>query len=566
MNPSDIRQSLYQCLENSVANSNSSNSIELFSISNTENFAISLYIEIGSDLININLFSGEVQSAEGNDASVLVPGYKLVQSNLTNNNIHYTFFRNLQGTEYHFLVTANSSTGLTNFPNIVKIRKEIKYGNFLTLLSTTSTLTSGDQIVTIYKDTPDISNGRYYEADNNTYVQNLYVKTASTDSQLGSSTSKFKNGYFQTLTTDNIINQNKVTTTDLSVSNIYFNSSLNIKSNDSTTVANIDSSKVFYYNKSYTTYDNSNKTEIANHDWTVGLLNSYGLASGTDISQIKQDIETNASDITNLKAADTELTKKIETNTASITSVSNNLTTNYTLKTEFASLSNRVGTNETSISDLQNNKQNKNDSSLATSSKTIVEAINEILSSLNLHVGNKENPHNVTKSQLDLDKVVNEEQTSTATENGTKYFTSGGAFSLQQTLQSSITSIEDDLTSFKSTTNSHISNKNNPHGVTKAQVGLGSVVNQSQSSSPTSGSSEYFTSGGAYTLQQNLNSAISSSASSLQTKIDEKQNKNDTSLSTTDKTVVGSINELKQRLDGITSIDTGSIDSIFGAI
>ena len=45
----------------------------------------------------------------------------------------------------------------------------------------------------------------------------------------------------------------------------------------------------------------------------------------------------------------------------------------------------------------------------------------------------------------------------------------------------------------------HIANKSNPHGVTKAQVGLGSVVNASMDKKPTENSHNYVESGGVYT-------------------------------------------------------------------
>lgn len=45
----------------------------------------------------------------------------------------------------------------------------------------------------------------------------------------------------------------------------------------------------------------------------------------------------------------------------------------------------------------------------------------------------------------------------------------------------------------------HIINKNNPHEVTKSQVGLGSVVNTGDSATPVSGGTTKFTTGGAYT-------------------------------------------------------------------
>lgn len=49
----------------------------------------------------------------------------------------------------------------------------------------------------------------------------------------------------------------------------------------------------------------------------------------------------------------------------------------------------------------------------------------------------------------------------------------------------------------------HLSNKSNPHGVTEAQVGLGSVENKACDTSVKSGSSNYVTSGAVYTHVSN---------------------------------------------------------------
>ena len=65
------------------------------------------------------------------------------------------------------------------------------------------------------------------------------------------------------------------------------------------------------------------------------------------------------------------------------------------------------------------------------------------------------------------------------------------------TLSKSIGLVEDEITT-------HTSNTSNPHNVTKAQIGLGSVVNVEQTATPTSGSNSYFTAGGAYTLKQDI--------------------------------------------------------------
>jgi len=59
----------------------------------------------------------------------------------------------------------------------------------------------------------------------------------------------------------------------------------------------------------------------------------------------------------------------------------------------------------------------------------------------------------------------------------------------------------------------HIKNKENPHGVTKGQVGLGSVVNAGMDATPTSGSNNYVKSDGVYTAVSEAKSAASAAQS-----------------------------------------------------
>ena len=54
----------------------------------------------------------------------------------------------------------------------------------------------------------------------------------------------------------------------------------------------------------------------------------------------------------------------------------------------------------------------------------------------------------------------------------------------------------------------HTSNTSNPHSVTASQVGLGSVVNTGDSATPTQDGTTKFTTGGAYTLQTNIDSKL----------------------------------------------------------
>lgn len=60
-----------------------------------------------------------------------------------------------------------------------------------------------------------------------------------------------------------------------------------------------------------------------------------------------------------------------------------------------------------------------------------------------------------------------------------------------------------DLATLTQKVNAHITNKNNPHGVTKQQVGLGSVVNATMDNTPTENSDNYVKSGGVYTAIKN---------------------------------------------------------------
>ena len=87
---------------------------------------------------------------------------------------------------------------------------------------------------------------------------------------------------------------------------------------------------------------------------------------------------------------------------------------------------------------------------------------NSIEQNLNSHISNQQNPHNVTKAQVGLGNVDNtsdvDKPISTATQSALD--------ELDSRLSESITT--------------HITNKSNPHEVTKEQVGLGNVTNDAQ--------------------------------------------------------------------------------------
>lgn len=99
---------------------------------------------------------------------------------------------------------------------------------------------------------------------------------------------------------------------------------------------------------------------------------------------------------------------------------------------------------------------------------------------LNTHTGNKSNPHGVTKEQLGLGNVPN-----VSTNNQTPTYTVPSTLSALvsgEVLSTAFGKLAKAVSDFIS----HLGNKNNPHAVTKAQIGLGSVENTSDAAKPIS--------------------------------------------------------------------------------
>lgn len=100
------------------------------------------------------------------------------------------------------------------------------------------------------------------------------------------------------------------------------------------------------------------------------------------------------------------------------------------------------------------------------SNQTKVDAVTQ---SHNTHVANKSNPHGVTKEQLGLGNVPN-----VTTNNQTPTYTVPSTLSALVSGEALSTAFGK-LAKAVSDVISHLGNRNNPHGVTKAQIGLGSV-------------------------------------------------------------------------------------------
>ena len=133
-----------------------------------------------------------------------------------------------------------------------------------------------------------------------------------------------------------------------------------------------------------------------------------------------------------------------------------------------------------------------------TAENNLSTSISSVSTNLSSHTGNKNNPHGVTKAQVGLGNVPN-----VATNDQTPTYTVASentALTSGEKLSVAFGKIAKAISSLIS----HLANKSNPHGVTKAQLGLGNVVNTGDSATPTSGGTTKFTTGGAYTLKQSI--------------------------------------------------------------
>ncbi len=99
----------------------------------------------------------------------------------------------------------------------------------------------------------------------------------------------------------------------------------------------------------------------------------------------------------------------------------------------------------------------------------------DIRNTIDSHINNKNNPHGVTKSQVGLGNLLNY---AVATIAQAEAGTSNAAYMTPlRTAQAIAAWFERNTQDLRNTINSHINNKNNPHGVTKSQVGLGNLLN-----------------------------------------------------------------------------------------
>lgn len=97
--------------------------------------------------------------------------------------------------------------------------------------------------------------------------------------------------------------------------------------------------------------------------------------------------------------------------------------------------------------------------------------IDQVMIPVNAHIGDRNNPHQTTKAQVGLGNVDN---FATATEAEAR------AGALNDRMMTPLRVAQAIATQALAPLNDHVNNRNNPHGVTSTQVGLGNVTNNKQ--------------------------------------------------------------------------------------
>lgn len=171
------------------------------------------------------------------------------------------------------------------------------------------------------------------------------------------------------------------------------------------------------------------------------------------------------------------------------------LTTIGQMQTTLTSHGNRITSNEDGVqrANSTNSTQDSMITTLTNAHNALAEDEEELENVVANHKNDHDNPHAVSKSQVGLGNVPNvstNDQTPTYTE-----ATSNQNLSSGEKLSVAFGKIARAVSQLIS----HIGNSNNPHGVTKAQVGLGNVPNvQTNNQTPTytaAGSNQNLSSG-----------------------------------------------------------------------
>ena len=224
----------------------------------------------------------------------------------------------------------------------------------------------------------------------------------------------------------------------------------------------------------------SNPTTLAGYGITdaeaKGSVNSHNVSTSAH-SDIRNLISSLTTKVNNFLDIDDTTTDQLSELIALIQENADDIETITSGKVNVSDIVNNLTTNSSNkpLSAAQGVALKALIDTLQSELDTLEGTVNTISTNLSNHTGNKSNPHGVTKGQVGLGNVPNvttNNQTPTYTASSTlTALTSGEVLS---TAFGKLSKAVSDLIS-------HLANKSNPHSVTKAQVGLGSVDNTADS-------------------------------------------------------------------------------------
>ncbi|MCY8934331.1 pyocin knob domain-containing protein [Bacillus atrophaeus] len=139
--------------------------------------------------------------------------------------------------------------------------------------------------------------------------------------------------------------------------------------------------------------------------------------------------------------------------------------------------------NNIQINNLRND-YTKTEKHMIDHEQALTEKVNDFMEQQNFelkqHTENNNNPHQVTKTQVGLSRVINEQQ-ATKTEFDKHVDDKSNPHSVTK-VQVGLGKVDDIQQAPKTEFDNHVNDLSNPHYVTKEQIGLGNVTNDKQAS------------------------------------------------------------------------------------
>lgn len=189
----------------------------------------------------------------------------------------------------------------------------------------------------------------------------------------------------------------------------------------------------------------------------------------TKLTSTKESLETQISaEKERAQGVENSLLTQINTNTQSISSeITRAKEAEQSLQDQISSINTSIGGNV--VNELTAIKENI--TNIEGDVTDLTTKVDTLEGGLDSHVKDYNNPHKVTKAQLGLDKVEN---------------ISPRDLPVSDAVQTALNTTNTTLQTVQASLNTHLTDQNNPHKVTKDQVGLGNVDNTSDVNKPIS--------------------------------------------------------------------------------